>query len=319
MFMAQKRQVTAKKILATKHTGRLRPHQHTSYGSLVLVLFLACSCVFVTSRTVSADDSSTYQTTAVVPAPVYKNSPTITNVQNGQIFRSANPVAITGSCPGTSQVEIYKNDVMAGAAACHGGSYQLAIALFGGSNALTARAYNANNIPSPDSAPVTVRLISIGTFLAATTNPFYISAAQPYQAAKTGEALSWQLVLNGGQAPYAVSVDWGDGKTELFSRTGPGTYSISHTYTYVSGSGNYTVVVHGTDQAASAAYVQLVALVRGLVAPVAVTRTSTTSTLTIATMTRITTVVFGAVGLTLAGFWLGEHRANGLLRSWGRA
>ena len=237
--MFQKRHLGRTKILEHKHTGKLQPHHHTSYGGLLLVLVLACCCVLLTQHTVSADDTGGVQTFAVVPAPIYKNGPTMSNVQNGQLFRTTDPAVVSGSCPGRSLVEIFKNDVMAGAVLCNGGSYQLSISLFNGSNTLITRAYNPNGIPSPDSAPVTVRLIAVGNLFGNAGLPFYVSADQKYEAAKTGDQLSWLLTLSGGQAPYAVSVNWGDGKSDLFSRTTAGSYNLSHAYQYAASAGNY--------------------------------------------------------------------------------
>lgn len=318
--MPKKRPAGRTKILANKHTGKLQPHKHTSYGSLLLILVLACCCVVIANHTVSADDSGSYQTYAVVPAPIYKSPPSITNIHSGQIFRTADPVTVTGSCPGSSLVEIFKNDVMAGAALCHGGSYQLAINLFAGSNAVFARAYNVNNAASPDSAPISVRLLSVSSLLATTGNPFYLSAEQTYRAAKTGEVLTWPLTISGGQPPYAVSVNWGDGRTDLFSRTAPGSYNLSHSYKNASPQGNYTVVVRGTDQSGANAYLQLVALVRGPVAAATTTQTTSGHSSLTTTMTRLTWVVLVASGLSISAFWLGERREAGILmQRWGKA
>ncbi|MDB5169559.1 MAG: hypothetical protein JWO41_915 [Candidatus Saccharibacteria bacterium] len=268
----------------------------------------------LTERTVAADDAGSYQAFAVVPAPAYKNAPSIGSVQNGQTFKSADPVNISGSCPGTSLVEVSRNDVMAGAALCSGGVYQMKIDLLHGTNSLIARAYNSNNIASPDSVPVTVRLAAAAKALGTNGVSFYITADQTYQAAKAGEPLNWNFTINGGQAPYAVSVDWGDGKTDLFSRTAAGTYALSHSYKFASPTGHYTAVVRATDQTGQTVYLQLVAIVRGQVPTLATTTSSSSSQgPSSATMTQVAWVTFGAAGLSLFGFWLGELREARLL------
>ncbi len=42
------------KLLDKRHTGKIRPHKHTSYGSLMIVLFLAFLPLLSVSHTVSA-------------------------------------------------------------------------------------------------------------------------------------------------------------------------------------------------------------------------------------------------------------------------
>lgn len=311
--MKLKQSLAKTKILPIHHTAKLRAHKHTSYGSLLLILGLAFGCVFVTNHTVAADTGDV-QTFAVVPAPVYKNAPTINNLKNGQTFRTLDPITVSGSCPGNSLVEIYKNGVMAGATLCKSGSYELAISLFSGSNSLVARALNANSIASPDSTPVTVQLLARSA--TSVGDPFYISAEQTYQAARTGQAISWQVTLSGGQPPYALSVDWGDGETQLFSKATPGTYKLEHIYKQAAVDGNYTVVVRATDQAGATSYLQLVAIIRGAVAPVVATTDSTGngSGLLTTTTLRITIISLVVVGVALAGFWIGEHRQELMVR-----
>ena len=277
-----------------------------------MVVALAAAVVALAGHTASADLSGggDYQTFAVVPAAAYNTPPTITSPRSGQIYQSSDPLTVSGGCSGSSLIEIFKNQVMAGAALCRGGSYSLQISLFSGTNSLVARAYNVNNFASPDSAAVNVSQPTIGGV--SVPDPFYISANQTYVAAKTGQPLTWQLIISGGTAPYAVSVVWGDGNTELFSKVAPGTYSISHTYKQASPAGNYTIVIKATDMNGTTTYLQLVGLVRGPTAAVAATTTSSGSSLS-QTMVEITAVMLFSLLVAIVGFWLGERHETRLL------
>ncbi len=157
------------KLLTKHHTGKIRPHKHTSYGGLALILLLTFVPLMSASRSVSAAATDpvtgTYGTYAVVPGPIPKVAPSITNLANGRTFAASDSVPIKGSCPGNTLVKIFKNEVLAGAALCQNGAYQLSNDLFVGNNSLIARAYNANDVVSPDSTPVSVQLLLPGSKL----------------------------------------------------------------------------------------------------------------------------------------------------------
>lgn len=254
------------------HTGKLRPHHHTAYGLLALLLVIAFLPLLLISQSTSADSGS-YQTYAVVAAPIPTTAPTIVAPINGQSFSSTNPVIVRGSCPANTLVEIYKNEVMAGATLCASGGYSLPVGLFIGNNSLIARAYNTNDAEGPESIPVTVNYSPIGVnvngsnTLGQTNTPagqLYLTSQVYYRGVQTGQPMNWSLILNGGQPPYAVSISWGDGKTDLISRGSPGQFSVSHIYNKpASYSGSYTVVIRASDQNGELSYLQLLAIVTG--------------------------------------------------------
>lgn len=313
-------------MLAKSHTGKLRHHKHTSYGALALILLLAVMPLMYASRAVTyaATSGSAQETTyAVVAGPIPTTAPTISNLTNGARFVTADPITIKGSCPSGTLVKIFKNEVLAGAALCQGGAYQLQIDLFVGNNSLIARAYNTNDVASPDSAVVSAQLVPPGASLngadqlnvqGAPAGQFYMTSGVFHRGASVGETMNWSLTLAGGQPPYAVSVSWGDGKTELYSPGDAHTVNISHAYSQpASARGSYTIVIHATDQAGNTSYLQLVAIVSGN-SPAAGIIGGVTGGYNHSAIIKVAWQLLAVAALLVLSFWLGEKRQYKLLR-----
>lgn len=312
------------KLLPAGHTGKIRHHRHTSYGFLAAVLALAvvplivasCSAALAAADSLPSPVTEDYTTYAVVPGPPPKTAPAITNISSGTTYTANDPITVIGTCPDNTLVKVLKNDVLAGAALCQTGHFSVPIDLFNGSNALVARAYNANNEASPDSTPVIVRLTMPGVPTNAAANiagDFFITSDVYYRGVEAGTTTSWQIVLTGGQAPYAVNVGWGDGKSDLISRGQPGALTLQHTYKNPGKGyhGSYNVTVTATDQLGNKAFLRLVSMVSG-------TQTSVASTVkqgyNLSGTIRIAWQVLGAAILVVIAFWLGERREIIVLR-----
>lgn len=192
-----------------------------------------------------------------ISAPPPSTPATISTPATGQDF-SALPVTVSGLCSDDLLVRVFKNNVFAGAAQCQNGSYSVTIDLFNGQNELVARVYDALDQAGPDSNVVVVTFTddrSGSTPRISLTSNFAKRGANP------GQLLSWPITVSGGQGPYAVSVDWGDGSAlDLISRSAPGTFNIEHTY---DSPGVYNLIVKATDQNDNAAFLQLVAIGNG--------------------------------------------------------
>jgi hypothetical protein len=312
-----------KKLLPKHHTGKLTHRKHTSYDALGSILVLTFLVLFIVTNTVvnaspldPVEDS--YGTYAVVPGPVPTTSPTVTNIGDGQVFTTTDPVTLTGTCPDDTLVKVFKNDVFAGSTFCQNGRFTVDIDLFLGQNALVLRAYNANNKPGPESVPLNVRQQVLG----ATTpdsqntvinNQFFITSETNYRGVGINEPISWPITIVGGQAPYAVSVSWGDDKTDVISRPQAGTFEIKHIYDRPNDQykGSYTVTITSADQTGDEAFLSLVTIVGGEDASVAATIKkgyNWSSTLRVAWQLML-------LALLLAlSFWLGERREAFVLR-----
>ncbi len=190
-------------------------------------------------------------------SPPPSTGATIAIPTNGQGFNDL-PIRVSGVCPNDLLVKIFKNNVFAGSVMCSGGSYSIQIDLFSGQNELVARVYDALDQPGPDSNIVSVIYSDTrqGTASRVTlTSNFAKRGANP------GQTLIWPIILSGGDGPYAISVDWGDGKTpDLISQPFPGTFEIKHVYDKP---GVYNIIVKATDRNGGIAFLQLVGIANG--------------------------------------------------------
>ncbi len=235
----------------------------------------------------------------IQPPPT--DAPTISLPSNGQVFEEI-PITVTGLCTDGLLVRIFKNNVFGGSDICDGGSYSIQIDLFPGPNELVARQYDDLDQASPESNRVTVTYAievpfvpgspdGVAQRITLTTN-FARRGIDP------GQELSWPFTISGGRGPYAVSIDWGDGKNELLTRDTAGTWDAKHIYDRP---GVYRVLVKATDADGQSAFIQVVAIVNG------VSTAAADSGGPVVTRTRVlwqpALIIFP---LLLSSFWLGK-------------
>lgn len=297
------------------HTGRKLPHRHTSYYGLALLLLLVGVILAGITGITMAQQVSV---SAVVLGPKPTKAPVITLPVSQQHFLT-NPIDIKGTCDAGLLVNVYKNDVLAGAALCDAsGRFSMKADLFIGRNDLVAHMIDQANQEGPDSSPVVVffdlpstpSIVDQGASAGSKGNVI-IKAESIYKGTTPGQELSWQIAVEGGSAPYAISIEWGDGQTELISRSAAGSFAISHTYSKAGGyKGGYVVTVTAVDTEGTTATMQLVAVVNNPVGtPLAVTQIkppTNWSSLLIAWPLWIVLV------LMLISYWLGERRQRQL-------
>jgi hypothetical protein len=183
---------------------------------------------------------------------------TITTPSNGATFTSL-PIKVNGLCTSGLLVKLFSNNVFVGSTVCVNGSYSIQVDLFNGLNDLVARIFDNLDQPGPDSNLVSVifndtQVIQFGTHVLLTSN-------NAERGAPPGTEIVWPIILTGGNGPYAMSVDWGDGgPTDLFTQANVGTVTIKHTYT---SAGIYRVIVKATDKNGGEAFLQVVAVASG--------------------------------------------------------
>jgi hypothetical protein len=289
-------------------------HRHTSYGALALLLILLVSVLIFASRGVALaapEDPVTHTQSvhAVVPAQAPTTAPQINTIQSGTVFNTGDPITVGGTCPDDTLIKIFKNEVFGGAAFCDSSSFSLLVDLFIGSNTLISRPYNANNIPGPDSDPIVVirTLTADGQIITQAANQFFITSDIYNKGVNLGEKLTWPITLSGGQAPYAVSIGWGDGKTDLISRKEAGTFEISHRYA-IPGEGtkpHHAITITATDQLGNQSFIQLVTVVNG--DPKSLIST-TKQGYDLSGAIRIAWQAVVTLALVILSFWLGERR-----------
>lgn len=298
------------------HSGRLRPHEYTSYGPLALLLLvvgvmLLGTTVFAASPYTGPEVSSV-GLTGIMPEPPPKTAATITQPANNQHFGTS-PITVSGTCPAKTLVEIYKNDIFAGSTPCSdSGNYSFQIDLLLGKNVLIARVYDSLNQPGPDSAPVTVYYDALPPQGAAITplslggSQLLLNTSAVYRGAFPGRELSIPIVILGGTPPYAVNIQWGDSKNSVISRSDNLTFNATHTYLRA---GTYQITIQATDAQGRVAFLAVVAIVNGQPA----TLPSSTSGGTPANKLLMLWPLYTAAVAAVTSFWLGERREKHIL------
>ncbi len=226
---------------------------------VLAAFFLVMGSMQVSAQSSDPEQSGSVGVTGTISAPPPTQAATISSPGTGQTFTDV-PIPITGLCPDGLLVKLFKNNVFAGATQCVGGSYEIIIDLFPGTNDLVARVFDDLDQAGPDSNVATVEFVDnrvgAGTRVSVTSN-------YAKRGANPSQTLTWPIVISGGDSPYAVSVDWGDGtELELISRDFPGSFDISHTYELP---GVYNIVVQVTDVNGVSTFLQIVGVANGII------------------------------------------------------
>lgn len=224
-------------------------------STICLALLLAVGARMQLTR--AAEDTGSVGLEATISTAPPAQAATIAVPRSGQVFTEL-PITVSGICPGDVLVKLFKNNVFGGSVQCQNGSYSLTIDLFSGTNDLVARVYDALDQAGPDSNVVTVTFNDArgGSVSRPTLTSNYAK-----RGANPGDTLTWPIILSGGNGPYAISVDWGDGKpSDLFTQNFPGTFDITHVYDRP---GVYNIVVRAGDSNDSVAFLQLVGVANG--------------------------------------------------------
>lgn len=224
---------------------------------LIAVLAMALSAL-ATVR--AAEESGSVGIEGKISSPPPSQAATISLPRNGQTIIEI-PVTVTGLCPNDVSVRIYKNNVFAGATQCVNGSYSIEIDLFAGRNELVARVYDDLNQRGPDSNKVVVNFPVEGSTAG---DKISLTSTFAKRGTNPGEDLTWPVALSGGNGPYAITADWGDGKEpDVLSQEVPGNFNINHVY---DSPGIYTVIVRAVDTNDDVAFLQVIGVSNGDVA-----------------------------------------------------
>lgn len=237
-----------------------------------------------------------------ISSPPPSRAATITNPGNGRAF-STLPITVNGLCPDGTLVKLFSNNIFVGSAECKNDTFTLQIDLFNGQNDLIARVYDDLDQAGPDSNTVTVtfndaQLSVFGNRVSLTSN-FARKGANP------GQTLNWPIILSGGAGPYALSVDWGDGKpATLRSLPFAGPFNIDHIY---DSAGVFRIIVKVTDVNGTAAYLQLVGVSNGTVATSGTNSNGKENVITITKTQILLWPSLIAIPLILLTFWIGRR------------
>lgn len=300
------------------HSGRLRPHEHTSYIPLFILLFVVG--IALTSYSVYAQspgpESNSIGLTGVVPSAPPTIAATITSPVDQARFPTS-PVAISGTCPADTLVQLFKNDIFAGSIPCSStGTYTTDIDLLIGQNTVIARVYDSLNQAGPDSNAIIIFYDALPTQsdplapLDFGGSQLLINTDSVFRGAFPEQEFSVPINIIGGTAPYAVNVQWGDSNNKVIPRPNNLSFAASHAY---SRPGTYQISLQATDANGRVGFLSVAAIVNGQPSPTAVT-SSTTSPTIITTLLALWPLYTAIAGIVIA-FWLGERRVRKLSRT----
>jgi hypothetical protein len=166
------------------------------------------------------------------------------------------------------------------------------------SGSTTSSSSSSNSTATATGPPL---VISTGD---TTTKGFYV-----------GESTQQQLDAEGGTAPYAFSISWGDGTTTAVERTTNGPFTISHVYKHAgTGTGDsYAVKVAATDANGLVSYLQLLVIIHdknaiALALSSGITPAARLPDLNLPLQLKFIWPAYGVVMLMGSSFWLGQKR-----------
>lgn len=234
-----------------KHTAHKLTHEHTSYRGLFLVLSIFGLSLVLISNSVKAES---YVVTAAIQAPIPTTPAVIVDPVDQAIVGSRN-IVISGTCPVMTPsivVTIYNNGGYIGSAGCSAiGEFSGTFSVEYGVNVLVPNIVTITNGVGPVGNPVTVTLpipaqtsasdtsetgangsrVSAPQNSAVTaTNQLAIKTETPFLVIKPDQSLIWKIVISGGESPYTITVDWGDGKKSVYSANSTGEQTLEHSY-----------------------------------------------------------------------------------------
>lgn len=296
------------------HSGILRPHEHTSYLPLGLIL-LGVGFVLIAYTASAASpppEGGSIGLSGVMPGKAPTVAATIQQPTNGQRF-SATPVVVSGTCPADTLVELFKNDIFAGSTACSAtGKYSLEIDLLIGQNVLAARVYDALNQAGPDSNTVTVFYDALPPQAGALTplnfggDQLLLNTDAVFRGVFPNKDMNVPLDILGGTPPYAINIQWGDSTNKVIPRNDNLTFNATHSYKKP---GTYQVSIQGTDAAGRVAFLTVASIVNG---QPAIANSTTASATTTNKLLVLWPLYVGSFAVVIS-FWLGERREKQIL------
>ena len=252
-------------ISPNHHTGRRLPREHTAFNVLLLLTIAVGGLLLSVSRSAKAEQIAIY---ALVPGPPPQRPAVILSPQDGQHFNH-NDISAVGTCQPSTLVKIFDDNVFVGAVICSAsGQFSISLDLFPGQNQLRAETYNELNAPGPTRPAITVYYDLPG--VAAGTSPLILTGDDLYKGYEVNQEISWTVSISGGQPPYALAIDWGDGQVEPLTQSQPGNITLHHTYKQAGplDHNSYDVSIKAVDTANSRVQMQLVSIVSGRTTPI---------------------------------------------------
>lgn len=301
-----------------EHSYRLRPHTHTSYVPLLIVLGFVG--ILLGNVTVAAQSpgpqSGSIGLTGTVEGEPPDTAATIDSPNTGARFTDS-PVTVSGTCPAETLIEVYKNDIFAGSTLCTSqGIYSFEIDLLFGENRLVAQVYDALNQAGPPSDSVVIFYDGIPpqpspiNSLDFGGSQLLLNTDSVFRGTFPEQTFSLPVSIIGGTPPFAVNVQWGDSNNAVISRNDNVNFNATHSYARA---GTYQVTLQASDSVGRVAFLTVAAIVNGAPDSLAGT-TGTTSTPN--QLLALWPLYVSLVAIVVS-FWLGELREKRILQKRG--
>ncbi len=306
------------KLSHHSHSLKLRPHEHTSYAPL-LILLLVVGFVLTTFTTFAAHpgpESGSIGLSGVVPANPPETAATITSPDNN-LRVTISPQTISGSCPSGTLVQLYKNDIFAGSAPCSSaGAYSIDIDLLIGQNSIIARVYDALNQSGPDSNTLSI-YYDVLPLQSTSISPLVFGSSQlllntdsVFRGTFPEHDLNVPISIIGGTPPYAVNIQWGDSENKVVPRNNNVTFNVSHAYKKA---GTYQITLQATDATDRVAFLAVAAIVNGQPDTIVSSTNNTVSPDLTNKLIALWPLYISALAIVIS-FWLGEVREKKIIQ-----
>ncbi len=258
------------------------------------------------------------ETPASLPAPAQQEIPltlSVTAIDRNTVTQSNTPKTstsptVSGFAPPFSDVIItFHSDVQTCKTKADGSGWwscTLAKTLPGGSHHVDVEAWTPEGVRLTFPTFQIVVLGDLPSLIPQRSTVPAILIDYQYQTHTVGKAFSWNLSLEGGKAPYKVTINWGDGSDSTLIRTDGSQFTIKHAFPEKQ---TYTVFVSVVDGSGVQTVLQLFAIVKGQNGTAATTATPGPVISMLAMVQRYLWVVWPAyiaVVLMAFSYWLGE-------------
>ena len=306
-------------LIHHRHSGKLRPHEHTSYLPLgVLLLALGLLLGVYTSYAASpGPEGGSIGLSGIVPGKPPSVAPTIDSPRSGARF-STTPVTVSGTCPKNTLVEIFKNNIFAGSTPCRDdGKYSVEIDLLIGENILLARVYDDLNQAGPDSNKPVVFYDALPAQAGPLTSldfggaQMLLNTDAVFRGVFPNQEMVMPIDILGGTPPYAINIQWGDSSNKVVPRGNNQSFSAAHTYKKA---GTYQISIQGSDANGRVAFMTVAAIVNGQPSVVGGT-SEQAGGVSNGTVARLLTLwpLYASLVAVAVSFWLGERREKHIL------
>lgn len=306
------------------HSGRHRPHEHTSYLPLIAILLLTGGILALSTFTIHAaspgPEAESVGLSGEMPGPPPQDPAAITSPNDQDRFDTS-PITVEGTCPDDSLVEILNNNIFAGSALCsNDNTFSLDVGLLIGENQLRARVYDSLNQSGPNSEAITVFYDALPPqeeplpSSETGNNQLLLNTDIVYRGNFPDETLTMPVEIIDGTPPFALDVNWGDNNEETIPRDNNQPFRINHVYTRP---GTYEVDLQVTDSEQRIAHLSTVVIINGrppeLPAGGVGASGTTGGESPLMSIVYLLWPIFAAILAMVLSFWMGERREKRIL------